>query len=54
MNSHLKNLISFEKDQLIQINDKNVVLIPLGEHFSPQVANIFDIYNDQEFYKRDF
>ena len=50
----LKNLISFEKDQLIQINDNNVVLSPLGEHFSPQVANVFDVYNDQEFYKRDF
>jgi oxygen-independent coproporphyrinogen-3 oxidase len=50
----LKNLISLEKDQLLQINDKNVVLTPLGEHFSPQVANVFDVYNDQEFYKRDF
>tara|TARA_B110000027_G_scaffold108082_1_gene115129 strand:+ start:2513 stop:3931 length:1419 start_codon:yes stop_codon:yes gene_type:complete len=50
----LKNLISLEKDQLLQINDKNVILTPLGEHFSPQVANVFDVYNDQEFYKRDF
>ena len=50
----LKNLISFEKDELIQINNENVVLTPLGEHFSPQVANVFDVYNDQEFYKRDF
>lgn len=50
----LKNLISFEKDKLIQINNENVILTPLGEHFSPQVANVFDVYNDQEFYKRDF
>jgi oxygen-independent coproporphyrinogen III oxidase len=50
----LKNLISFERDQLLTINNNNVVVTPLGEHFSPQIANVFDVYNDQEFYKRDF
>ena len=49
----LTNLISFEKDDLIKINDNNIVLTPLGEHFSPQIANVFDIYNDQRFYDRN-
>ncbi len=48
----LINLKSFESDGLIKINDDNIVLTPLGEHLSPQVANVFDTYNDQEFYKR--
>ena len=50
----LKNLISFEIDQLIQINENNVVLSPLGEHFSPQIANVFDTYNDQKFYEKNY
>ena len=48
----LKNLLSFQKDKLIQINEMNIVLTPLGEHFAPQVANVFDVYNDQKFYER--
>ena len=48
----LNNLKVFENDNLVKISDKNIVLTPLGEHFSPQIANVFDIYNDQQFYKR--
>ncbi len=48
----LNRLKSHENDGLVTINEKNVVLSPLGEHFSPQIGNIFDIYNDQEFYNR--
>ena len=48
----LNNLKVFENDDLVKISDKNIVLTPLGEHFSPQIANVFDIYNDQQFYKR--
>ena len=47
----LNNLKSHESDGLVTINNNNVILSPLGEHFSPQIANIFDVYNDQEFYK---
>ena len=48
----LNNLKVFENDDLVKISDKNIVLTSLGEHFSPQIANVFDIYNDQQFYKR--
>lgn len=48
----LNRLKSHENDGLVTINEKNVVLSPLGEHFSPQIGNVFDIYNDQEFYNR--
>ncbi|MDB4083865.1 radical SAM protein [Candidatus Pelagibacter sp.] len=47
----LKNIKSFVNDGLVEVREKNFVLTSLGEHFSPQVANIFDAYNDQEFYK---
>ena len=47
----LKNIKSFVNDGLVEVHEKNFVLTSLGEHFSPQVANIFDTYNDQEFYK---
>ena len=47
----LKNIKSFVNDGLVEVREKNFVLTSLGEHFSPQVANIFDTYNDQEFYK---
>ena len=50
--SELNNLKSFENDGLININKNNITLTPLGEHFSPQIANVFDIYNDQEFYNK--
>ena len=49
----LKNLITFEKDQLLTINNNSIVVTPLGEHFSPQIANVFDIYNDQKFYDKN-
>lgn len=48
----LKNLISFQIDGLLTINKNNVILSELGEHLSPQVANVFDAYNDQQFYKQ--
>ena len=34
-----------EKDNLLKLSDNNIILTPLGEHFSPQIANVFDIYN---------
>jgi oxygen-independent coproporphyrinogen-3 oxidase len=48
----LKNLKNMEEDGLLIINNENIVITPLGEHFSPQIANVFDVYNDQEFYNR--
>ena len=39
-----------EQDKLLTINSNNVVLSQLGEHFSPQIANCFDTYNDQKYY----
>ncbi len=52
-NKELNRLKHFEKDGLLKISDNNIVLTPLGEHFSPQIANVFDMYNDQEYYKRN-
>ena len=49
----LANLDSFKKDQLLEVNSKNIILSNLGEHFSPQVANVFDAYNDQKFYSNN-
>ena len=49
----LANLDSFKKDQLLEVNNKNIILSNLGEHFSPQVANVFDAYNDQKFYSNN-
>ncbi len=51
-NKELSNLRAFEKDDLLKISENNIVISPLGEHFSPQIANVFDIYNDQEFYNK--
>ena len=48
----LSNLRAFEKDGLLKLSENNIVISPLGEHFSPQIANVFDIYNDQEFYNK--
>ena len=48
----LNNLKSFENDGLLKLSENNIVVTPLGEHFSPQIANVFDIYNDQEFYNK--
>ena len=38
----LKNLKVMECDGLLNVKEKNIVLTPLGEHFSPQIANVFD------------
>ena len=51
--NELLNLESFKRDQLLDVNGSNIILSDLGEHFSPQVANVFDAYNDQKFYKRN-
>ena len=48
----LNNLKNFEADGLLKINEKNIIITPLGEHFSPQIANVFDQYNDQQFYNK--
>ena len=47
----LNNLKSFVNDELLELNENNIILTSLGEHFSPQVANVFDTYDDQKFYK---
>ena len=47
----LLNLKSYESDGLLKLSDDNIILTALGEHFS-QIANVFDTYNDQEFYKK--
>ena len=49
--NELNNLKSFVNDELLEINDNNIVLTSLGEHFSPQVANVFDTYDNQKFYE---
>ena len=46
----LVNLLPLQDDQLLKINNSNIILSELGEHLSPQVANVFDAYNDQKFY----
>ena len=48
----LVNLIPLQQDGLVNVNDNNIILTQLGEHLSPQVANIFDKYNDQKFYEK--
>jgi oxygen-independent coproporphyrinogen-3 oxidase len=48
----LVNLLPLQGDQLLKINNNNVVLTGLGEHLSPQIANVFDVYNDQKFYEK--
>ena len=48
----LKHLQNHKKDDLLELNENNIILTPLGEHFSPQIANVFDIYNDQQFYNK--
>lgn len=49
----LSNLDTFQRDQLLETNGNNFILSDLGQHFAPQVANVFDSYNDQKFYLRD-
>ena len=46
----LVNLLPLQDDQLLKINNSNIILSELGEHLSPQVANVFDPYNAQKFY----
>lgn len=46
----IMNLKVYENDELLKLNDNNFILSDLGQHFSPQVANVFDTYNNQEFY----
>ena len=48
----LINLLPLQDDQLLKINNSNIILSELGEHLSPQVANVFDAYNDQKFYEK--
>ena len=48
----LVNLLPLQDDQLLKINNSNIILSELGEHLSPQVANVFDAYNDQKFYEK--
>lgn len=48
--NELINLRSFERDKLLTFNFSNITLSPLGRHFSPQIANCFDKYNDQKYY----
>ena len=47
----INNLKSFVNDELLEMNNDNIILTSLGEHFSPQVANVFDTYDDQKFYE---
>jgi len=47
----INNLKSFADDGLLELNEHNIILTSLGEHFSPQVANVFDTYDDQKFYE---
>jgi len=49
----LRNLESHQNDGLLIMKDDYLALSPLGEHFSPQIANVFDVYNDQEFYNKN-
>ena len=46
----IMNLKVYENDELLIVNKNNFTLTDLGQHFSPQVANVFDTYNNQEFY----
>ena len=48
----LNTLQHHKKDNLLVLSDQNIILTALGEHFSPQIANVFDIYNDQHFYDK--
>jgi len=48
----LNTLQHHKKDNLLVLNNQNIILTALGEHFSPQIANVFDIYNDQHFYDK--
>jgi len=48
----INNLKAFENDGLLIIQSDKITLSDLGVHFSPQVANVFDNYNDQMLYKK--
>lgn len=42
----LQTLKQFEIDGLVKLNDSHIQLTDLGEHFSPQIACVFDAYNE--------
>lgn len=42
----LQTLKQFEIDGLIKLNDTHIQLTNFGEHFSPQIACVFDAYNE--------
>ena len=44
----LKILSIFEKDGLLSLNSDSIDLTPVGQHFSPQIATVFDKYNKLE------
>ena len=46
----LKNLKIYENDGLVKIFNDKIKLSELGIHFSPQIANAFDAYDDQKIY----
>ena len=50
--NEIKNLKPLEDDGLIKIDQDKISLTDLGIHFSPQIANIFDFYDDQKIYGR--
>ncbi len=45
-------LKSYENDGLLKLSEENIFISPLGQHFAPQIANVFDKYDDQEYYKK--
>ena len=45
-------LKSYENDGLLKLSEENIIISPLGQHFAPQIANVFDKYDDQEYYKK--
>jgi oxygen-independent coproporphyrinogen-3 oxidase len=42
----LQELKQFEIDGLVKLNENHIQLTDLGEHFSPQIACVFDAYNE--------
>lgn len=50
--NEIDNIRSFQDDGLLSISDTNIKLTEIGVHFSPQVANVFDAYDDQMLYKK--
>ena len=48
----LENLKPYETDGLLNIQSDKIKLSELGLHFSPQIANAFDAYDDQKLYSK--